>query len=132
MILGVVFYLLLLLFVYFGIFFFFFVVVVFFRRQGYLSHVRIRLLRLYYASDTLFLVTFSLGGFFFLPCIFRCFHGGVFLRRYLLFLPFRRVSALVPMHTVFKGVINYFAFLFERLLGSAVLLRGSLPATRCQ
>lgn len=66
---------------------------------GAISHVR-RLLRLYFASDTLFLVTFHLG----FSSSVLCFHGGVFLRLRFLFLFFDDESlALVPMHTAAGG-----------------------------
>lgn len=192
MILGVVFYLLL-LFVCFGFFFFFFVVAVVFVRQGYLFLTYVRLLRLYYASDTLFLVTFfHLGVSSFFPVYFAAFTVESFSVVFLFFFFFCSTSlcSRSNAHSI-QGVINYFAFLsmniysqkrtihnfsmhffsffptirlllggqflpccyslltegislkgwvvmvhllyrFERLLGSAVLRRGSLPATRCQ
>lgn len=57
---------------------------------------------------------FSLGGFFFLPCIFRCFHGGVFLRRFplLLFLLFDE-SLLSFQCTQYSGGNKLFCFSFN-------------------
>lgn len=70
-----------------------------------------RLLRLYFASDTLFLVTFHLG---FSSSVLR-FHGGVFLRLgFLLF--FSTTSLLLSFEcTRQQGVINYFAFLLMNM-----------------
>lgn len=66
-----------------------------------ISHVR-RLLRLYFASDTLFLVIFHFGVFFFLFGYFDTFtveSFSVFVCFFFFFLFDNESFALVPMHT---------------------------------
>lgn len=111
MILGVV-----VFYLFFVCFWFFFFVA--FRGLS-ISHVR--LLRLYFASDTLFLVvTFHLGFLLSLPCISLSRWSFSSFRFLLLLLTASVRRALVPMHTV--GGNKLFCFSFNEHILSKVEL----------